>query len=61
MDTELLAVLTKVAECGGMVDDPATHSHQVVVVVSLFTANGLAPGGSCYIHVHKHRIGGSLI
>jgi len=28
MDTELLAVLTKVAECGGMVDDPATHSHQ---------------------------------
>jgi len=28
MDTELLAVLTKVAECGGMVDDPATDSHQ---------------------------------
>jgi hypothetical protein len=27
MDKELLAVLTKVAECGGMVDDPATYPH----------------------------------
>jgi hypothetical protein len=27
MDKELLAVLTKVAECGGMVDDPAKHPH----------------------------------
>jgi hypothetical protein len=26
MDTELLAVLTKVAECGGMVDDPGKNS-----------------------------------